>query len=88
MRPQELSDARHSFGMGRKQFARLVLGYSGEDRNSWIVMKRYETGQKPIPEYIARLVLMLTWFKSDFGYLPDLERGERVPLEMPAEFDE
>ena len=88
MKPRDLAEARVSFGLSLKQFAKLILGYTGEDRNNWITMKRYESGQKPIPAYISRLVLMLLWFKSDFGYLPDLERGERVPLEMPEGFDE
>lgn len=88
MKPQELADVRTSFGMGRKQFA-MLLGYTGEARNMWITIKRYEKGERKIPPMLERLVRLLVWHKSDFGYLPDLDReGARVPLEMPSEFVE
>ena len=87
MTPMEFSEIRKSFGMGRKEFGDL-LGYTGHGRNIWITIKRYETGERDIPPMVERVVLLLSWFKSDFGYLPDLGRGERAPLELPAEFVE
>lgn len=86
MKPQEFAEARSAFGMGRKDFADL-LGYTGSARNNWVTIKRYENGERDIPPTIERLVRMLMWFKSDFGYLPDLDRGERVPMTFP-EFTE
>ena len=35
---------------------------------------------------IERLVRLLVWYKADYGYLPDLDNGERAPAAMPAEF--
>lgn len=86
MDAQEFNEARQAFGMGRREFARL-LGYTGSDRNNWITVKRYENGERDIPPTIERLVRLLVWHRSDFGYLPDLTRGgERVAMVMPGEF--
>ena len=63
-----------------------LLGFTGENRNIYSTVKRYEEGRRDISPTVERLVLMLGWFKEDFGYLPDLDRGERVPEKMPAEF--
>ena len=88
MSPKELADARKSFGMGRKAFG-AFLGFGGDSRNIWITIKRYELGERQIPLPVQRLVRLLVWHKSDFGYLPDLDReGERVPLDTSGEFVE
>lgn len=86
MKPEEFAEARQSFGLGRREFGRL-LGYHGESRNVYMTVKRYEVGTRVIPPTIERLVRLLVWYKSDFGYLPDLDRGRREPMEMPA-FDD
>lgn len=86
MTPEEFTEARQSFGLGRRDFGRL-LGYGGDPRNIWLVVKRYETGEREISPTIERLVRLLVWYKSDFGYLPDLDNGRREPMEMPTEFD-
>lgn len=78
-------DLRIALGMGRIEFGYL-LGFTGEKRNIYATMKRYEEGRRPISPTVERLILMLAWFKEDFGYLPDLDRGERVPLKTPEEF--
>lgn len=89
MKPRELQEIRESFGMTRNQFGRVILGYTGESRNIWNTVKRYESNGRPIPPLVQRLVRLLVWHKSDFGYLPDLDRdGARVPLKMPSEFIE
>jgi hypothetical protein len=87
MTPQEFHDARENFGLGRREFGRL-LGYTGDGRNIWLTVQRYEMGKKVIPPTIDRLVRLLVWYKADFGYLPDLDGGRREPMEMPAEFAE
>ncbi len=81
----ELEEARLSFGMGRREFAEL-LGYTGSPQNYYKTLERYENGKRDIPPIVERLVLMLVWFKSDFGYLPNLDAGERMPAQQPAEF--
>lgn len=80
-----MRDLRIIFGMSRVEFGQL-LGFTGENRNIYSTVKRYEEGRRDISPTVERLVLMLGWFKEDFGYLPDLDRGERVPEKMPAEF--
>lgn len=87
MSPAEFSEARENFGLGRREFGRL-LGYTGEPRNIWITVKRYEEGAREVPPTIERLVRLLVWYKSDFGYLPDLDNGGRAPMAMPQEFQE
>lgn len=78
-------DARLAFGMKRLEFGHL-LGMTGENRNIYLTIKRYEEGRRDISPAVERLVMMLLWFKEDFGYLPDLDRGQRVPIITPAEF--
>jgi transcriptional regulator with XRE-family HTH domain len=80
-----LRDIRHSFGLGKLRFG-LLLGFSGTDDNIKNTVRRYEVGSRSISPTIERLALMLAWFKEDFGYLPDLDRGERIPMEIPMEF--
>jgi hypothetical protein len=86
MTPRELNDARHSFGLGRKDFGKLI-GYSGDPRHIWVSVKRMETGERPIPENIQRLVQLLVWFKADHGHLPDFEAGTRGPLRIPEAWE-
>ena len=87
MNAKELNDARHSFGLGRKDFGRMMLGFSGDPRNIWVTVKRWENGERAIPENIARLVQLLIWFKEDHGCLPDLDRGTRGPLRIPEKWE-
>ena len=85
MNAREINAARHAFGLGRKDFGYLI-GFSGDPRNIWVTIKRWENGERAIPENIARLVQLLVWFKDDYGYLPDLDNHRREPMEMPKEF--
>lgn len=86
MTPKEFAEAREAFGLSRKEFGQL-LGYEGEPRNIYMTVKRYEIGKREVPATIERLVRLLVWYKSDFGYLPDIANGRREPMEMP-EFDD
>lgn len=81
----KLLEARISLGLGRVEFGHL-LGMTGDNRNIYATVKRYEEGRRDISPMVERLVLMLLWHKSDFGYLPDLDSGERVPTKTPADF--
>ena len=87
MTPQEFNDARRNFGLGRREFGRL-LGYGGKDKHIWMTIKRYETGEREISPMVERLVRLLVWYKSDYGYLPDLDNARREPMELPVEFAE
>jgi transcriptional regulator with XRE-family HTH domain len=84
MSGRDMRDLRIALGMARVEFGQL-LGFTGENRNIYSMVKRYEEGRRPISPTVERLILMLGWFKEDFGYLPDLDRGERVPETMPPE---
>jgi hypothetical protein len=87
MTPKEFQEARRDFGMSRKAFGRMV-GLRGDSKTLYTSVKRYEMDKAPIPESIARLIIMLTWFKSDHGYLPDIEYGERSPMPEPVAEDQ
>lgn len=80
----KLLEARLMLRMKRLEFGHL-LGMTGESRNIYSTIKRYEDGRRDISPMVERLVLMLLWHKSDFGYLPDLDHGERLPTKVPAE---
>jgi hypothetical protein len=86
MTPREFNAARHLFGLGRKDFGTKILGFTGDPRNIWVTVKRWENGERAIPENIQRLVQLTVWFKEDYGYLPDLDNGRREPMEIPKEF--
>lgn len=81
----KLKEARLAFGMPRLEFGYL-LGMTGRPDNIKDTIRRYETGIRDISPMCERLVLMLLWHKSDFGYLPDLDSGERVPTKTPVDF--
>lgn len=82
----ELLGARRVLGMKRTEFGQL-LGMTGENRNIYVTIKRYEDGRRDISPMVERLVMLLLWYKADFGYLPDLDRGERFPAVAPAGFE-
>lgn len=81
----EFRRIRHEFGMKKLQFGYL-LGYTGEPQNITLTMTRFEKNRREVPPAAERLLMLLRWYKSDFGYLPDLDNGRRDPMEMP-EFD-
>ena len=92
MSAEEFAAARAQFGLGRREFGRL-LGQSGGSHSVWMVVKRYELGPdqpggRAVPPGVERLVRMLVWFHNDHGYLPDLAAGARVPMLMPAGGDD
>ena len=76
MTGEQFAAIRELFGMGRREFATL-LGYTGEARTNWLVMKRYETGDREISPLIARLVTMLKWYYDLNGDFPDFTNDER-----------
>lgn len=69
---KEMAIVRQAFGLGRREFA-LLLGYTGESRNNWITIKRYETGERDIPPTIERLVILMRWYHQANGAVPDFD---------------
>ena len=68
----DMALCRHAFGLGRREFA-VLLGYTGEPRNNWVMIKRYESGKRDIPPTIERLVKLLRWYHHTTGETPDFE---------------
>lgn len=85
MEGARLTEARLAFGMSRLEFGYLI-GMTGKPENIKDTIHRYETGVRDISPMCERLVLMLLWHKEDFGYLPDLDSGQRVPVKTPEDF--
>jgi transcriptional regulator with XRE-family HTH domain len=85
MSGRKLHDARMAFGMKRIEFGQM-LGMTGENKNIYATIRRYEEGLREISPMVERLVKMLLWHKEDFGYLPDLDGEDRVPTKMPEDF--
>lgn len=81
----KLLEARIALGFGRVEFGHLI-GMTGDNRNIYATVKRYEEARRDISPMCERLVLMLLWHKEDFGYLPDLDSGQRVPTKIPEDF--
>ncbi len=54
----EFRTIREQLNLNRNQFARL-LGYTGNSTNNVTQIKRYETGDRQIPLYIARLAWLI-----------------------------
>ena len=65
---------RKQFDMKRIEFGQL-LGMTGQNRNIYNTIKRYEEGRRPISPTVERLLIMLKWHHRDHGHLPDLDQG-------------
>jgi hypothetical protein len=73
MQPHDLKQLRHSLGLDRLQFARLI-GFTGTDRNDVTRIRQYEgTGNssKQVPLHIARFADLIMRHYLMFGKLPD-----------------
>ena len=51
----ELKDLRAKLGLSTTQLGRAV-GYVGTDNTTSVTIRKYESGQKPVPRMLARLV--------------------------------
>lgn len=86
MRGDRLLAVRRQFGMKRVPFGQL-LGLTGENRNIYLTVRRYEEGLREISPTVERLALMLEWFHREQQYLPDLDSGDlskMFKVEEPA----
>jgi transcriptional regulator with XRE-family HTH domain len=57
MTPAEFKSIRKSLGLSTVAMGR-ALGYEGEDNTVSVTVRRYESGGRPIPPWIARLAEM------------------------------
>lgn len=67
-------ECRNRFGMKRVEFGQL-LGFTGENRNIYATVKRYEENRRPISPTVERLLIMLRAHHDKTGEVPDLDRG-------------
>lgn len=75
MAGRDLESIRRELGLRKIEFGQL-LGMTGENRNIYTTIMRYEAGRRDISPTVERLALMLIWFKRERGYIPDLDRGD------------
>ena len=73
----QLVSIRKRLGLGRLLFGYLV-GMTGEEENIKNTIKRYESGMREISPMLERLAIMLLWFHEDHGYIPDLDKPDRI----------
>ncbi|QYO75673.1 helix-turn-helix domain-containing protein [Devosia salina] len=53
----DMKRIRHELELSTLELAR-VIGYVGADSTVAVTIRRYESGQRPIPPWLARLMLM------------------------------
>lgn len=70
MTGDELADIRRSLKLSIVRFGR-ALGHSGDDKNISRTMRRYESNEKEIPPWIARLALMFERYGVPEGFFED-----------------
>lgn len=58
MKPAEFRDIRKRLGFSRDGFA-IELGYEGTNQGNNNTIKRFETGERPIPLPVAKLAWLL-----------------------------
>lgn len=75
MDPAEFAAARASLGLGRREFGKL-LGYTGNPRNIYATVRRYEEGIRYIPPAVAQKVRALT---ENLNETQDHQRLHRPP---------
>ena len=61
MTGEELKVIRHGLGLSTTEFGR-ALGYAGELNTISVQIRRYESGAREIPPWIARLATMYARF--------------------------
>jgi len=70
MTPAEFKAIRKQLGLSTVAMGRAI-GYEGKDNTVSVTIRKYESGGRPIPPWIARLMLMY----ADHGLLPSWRTG-------------
>lgn len=70
MKGQELQALRKRLGLSTADMAR-ALGYEGQDSSLGAMMRRFESGGRPMPPTVARLATMF----ERYGLPDDLRTG-------------
>jgi hypothetical protein len=80
MKPEQLKAIRKKFGLDPVAFG-IELGYAGNQNTIKQMMRRYESGAKPIPLTFARYVWLMDQYRlamNDLGS-PDLSGRRALP---------
>lgn len=72
----ELKQIRHRLGLSTTALGR-AFGYEGGDVSTSGTIRKYESGQRPIPPWLARLALMF----DEHGVPPEFLDTRRIELE-------
>lgn len=69
MTPDEFKAIRHRLKLSTVQFGR-AFGYTGSDNSASVSIRTYESGGRPIPEYMARLATMFNRYGVPPEFFP------------------
>jgi transcriptional regulator with XRE-family HTH domain len=69
VRGNELKAIRQRLGLSTTELGR-AFGYEGSDNTVSVTIRRYESDQRPIPPWLARLAIMLDRFGVPEEFLP------------------
>ena len=70
MTGDEMKRIRHQLGLSTLELGR-VMGYSGADNTVSVTIRRYESGQRPLPPWLGRLLLMLERYGVPDDFMSD-----------------
>lgn len=70
----DMKRIRHQLGLSTLELGR-VMGYDGADNTVSVTIRRYESGQRPLPPWLGRLLLML----ERYGVPDDFRQGRHCP---------
>lgn len=74
MKASEMKRIRHHLGLSTLEMGRAI-GYVGAENTVSVTIRRYESGQREIPPWIGRLLIMFErhGVPPDFLPVPDME---------------
>lgn len=88
MTGDDMKRIRHGLGLSTIELGR-VFGYEGADNTVSVTIRRYESGQRPIPPWLGRLLVMFERFgvpadfrdkdalmKTLYERIDDIENGK------------
>ncbi|KQX40384.1 hypothetical protein ASD04_07070 [Devosia sp. Root436] len=81
MKGSEMKAIRRRLGLSTTELGR-AFGYVGQDDTASMTIRRYESGGRDIPPWLARLLRMY----DRFGIPADI--GDSVDLGIPPDIDE
>lgn len=65
----DMKRIRHELQLSTLELGR-VIGYEGADNTVSVTIRRYESGQRPIPPWLGRLIIMFERFGVPGDFRP------------------